>query len=74
MQSNWEEIWQYVFDHKDQIHVFGSKKLGWIRVSWPGNSSMIYKSIHNMDRAKQLVEHALRYTNAPALMPKSKLN
>lgn len=60
--SNWEEIWEYVMQHKDQVHVFGSKELGWIRVSWAGNGAMIYKSIHTMERAKEVISKALMFS------------
>lgn len=58
---DWNQVWEYVYSFKERIHVFGSKELGWIRVSWPNNSEMICRSVHYMQNANQVVQKALRF-------------
>jgi hypothetical protein len=60
--SNWNELYDYVMQHKDQVHVFGSKQMGWIRISWPGSSKMLFKVTATMKDAEHYLKHAITFT------------
>lgn len=62
--NNWNELYDYVMQHKDQLHVFGSRDMGWVRISWPGSAKMLYKDIATMKDAEHYLQHAMNITYA----------
>jgi hypothetical protein len=61
--NEWNEIFDYLMQHKEDVHVFGSKEMGWVRISWPGSSKMLYKNISTMKDAEHYLKHALRFVH-----------
>lgn len=72
--NNWEEIYEYVMKHKKEVHVFGSKNMGWVRISWPGSSKMLYKTTTTMLEAEKYIDHAKKMNQMSGLRPQSSIN
>lgn len=72
--SNWDELFEYVMKHNKEVHVFGSKALGWVRISWPGSSKMLFKSTATMEEAEKYITHAKKMKSSAGLCPQTSMN